>query len=104
MTRSAGASDRTVGDREGHATQGASTETKAAFKTTEFIAYLVILLAIMITSYVVGGDPNSQDLAARVDPFGAKDAMFYITILTIGYMICRGLAKAGSREPYSLDR
>ena len=26
MTRSAGASDRTVGDREGHATQGASTE------------------------------------------------------------------------------
>jgi hypothetical protein len=27
-----------------------------------------------------------------------------ITLLTIGYMIARGLAKSGSREPYDDDR
>jgi hypothetical protein len=25
---------------------------------------------------------------------------WFITLLTIGYMVVRGLAKAGSREPY----
>jgi hypothetical protein len=32
--------------------------------------------------------------------FGAEKAWFYITLLTIGYMISRGLAKAGSRDYY----
>lgn len=32
--------------------------------------------------------------------FGAERAWLYITILTVGYMISRGLAKAGSHEPY----
>jgi hypothetical protein len=27
----------------------------------------------------------------------------YITILTVGYMVSRGLAKAGSRDPYWED-
>jgi hypothetical protein len=30
--------------------------------------------------------------------FGAQEAWFYITLLTIGYMVSRGLAKAGSYE------
>jgi hypothetical protein len=28
----------------------------------------------------------------------------YVTLLTIGYMVSRGLAKSGSREPYTEDR
>jgi hypothetical protein len=32
--------------------------------------------------------------------FGANPACRYVTYLTVGYMISRGLAKAGSREPY----
>ena len=32
--------------------------------------------------------------------FGANPAWRYVTYLTVGYMISRGLAKAGSREPY----
>jgi hypothetical protein len=28
----------------------------------------------------------------------------YLTLLTIGYMIARGLAKSGSGEPYDDDR
>ena len=36
--------------------------------------------------------------------FGAKQAWLYVTILTVGYMISRGLAKAGSRQPYDESR
>ena len=32
--------------------------------------------------------------------FSAQQAWFYVTLLTIGYMMSRGLAKSGSREPY----
>jgi hypothetical protein len=35
---------------------------------------------------------------------GAKQAWLYVTILTGGYMISRGLAKSGTREPYDEDR
>ena len=31
--------------------------------------------------------------------FGADPAWRYVTYLTVGYMISRGLAKAGSRTP-----
>jgi len=32
--------------------------------------------------------------------FGARQAWLYVTVLTVGYMISRGLAKSGSRDPY----
>lgn len=64
-----------------------TTETKPSFKTTEMIAYVVVFVGILIASAVV----DKSD-------FGAQEAWFYITLLTIGYMISRGLAKAGSYE------
>lgn len=70
-----------------------SSETKVSFKTTEFFAYLATALAIIVTALVVDGDGNAPD------PFNAEQALRYLTFLTIGYMISRGLAKAGSREP-----
>lgn len=72
-----------------------STETKAAFKTTEFFAFLAAALAIIVTAIVVDGDGNAPD------PFNAEQALRYLTFLTIGYMVSRGLANAGSREPYT---
>jgi len=76
-----------------------TTETKASTKTTEFFAYVAVTLAIVVASIVVGdGD------SANGDSFTANDAMRYITYLTIGYMVARGLAKAGSREPYDESR
>jgi hypothetical protein len=71
-----------------------TTETKPSFKTTELIAYVVVVVGILIASAVV----DKSD-------FGAQEAWFYITLLTIGYMISRGLAKAGSyeKEHYSND-
>jgi len=79
----------------GHAPARRSTETKASLKTTELIAYLGAVIAVIITAYAVGGDGHGSP-----DPFGASEALRYITWLTIGYMIARGLAKSGSHENY----
>ena len=65
----------------------ARTETKAAFKTTEMVAYVAVLAAILIAGAIADG-------------FGARSIWLYATILTVGYMISRGLAKSGSQEPY----
>jgi hypothetical protein len=72
-----------------------STETKAAFKTTEFFAFLAVLAGILIAGAVV----DSSDAGG----YGARQVWLYATILTVGYMISRGLAKSGSRDPYDAD-
>jgi hypothetical protein len=71
-------------------------ETKPAFKTTEFISYVVITVAILIASLVVDGNGNG-DNGSGSDYFRADRAWLYITLLTIGYLVSRGLAKAGTR-------
>ncbi|MFH8350164.1 hypothetical protein [Streptomyces sp. NPDC018045] len=71
----------------------ASAETKPAFKSTEFFVYLAAVAAVLVASAVVGGG------ATDVDVFPADQAWLYVTLLTVGYMISRGLAKCGSREP-----
>jgi hypothetical protein len=76
-------------------TRRLSTETKASTKTTEFFMYLAAVAAVVITAFVVGDDGKGTN-----DPFSALDAIRYITYLTIGYMIARGLAKSGSRDHY----
>ena len=73
-----------------------ATETKASFKTTEFFAYIAVLMGVLIAAGVV--DENNAG------GFGARQAWLYATILTVGYMISRGLAKSGSHQPYDEDR
>lgn len=73
-----------------------STETKAATKTTEFFAYIAMVIATIITAVVVGDGDNEDG----IDMFDARQGMEFITYLTIAYMIARGLAKSGSRERY----
>jgi hypothetical protein len=77
----------------GSAAERRTTETKAAFKTTEFMAYLAVLVGILIAGIVVDNGPRQG--------FGANSVWLYATILTVGYMVSRGLAKAGSRDPYT---
>ncbi|MER7395747.1 hypothetical protein ABT381_09535 [Streptomyces sp. NPDC000151] len=69
----------------------APTETKPSFKTTEFFVYVAAVVAVLVASAVVGSD-------TRLDPFPADRAWLYVTLLSIGYLISRGLAKSGSRE------
>ena len=72
-------------------------ETKAAIKSTEFYAYLVTFAGILIAAQVIGdGDSGT---GASGDVFNANRAWLYLTILTVGYMVSRGLAKAGSGTP-----
>ena len=74
-----------------------ATETKAAFKTTEFYAFLVAVIGVLIAG-------NSIEIAeGGTDYFTADKVWLYVTILTVGYMISRGLAKSGSSEPYWKD-
>ena len=79
----------TTGAPEVHrAERQKSTETKSAYKTTEFIVYVLAVLGVLIASMIVD------------QSFGADPAWRYVTYLTVGYLISRGLAKVGSREPY----
>jgi hypothetical protein len=70
-----------------------ATETKASYKTTEFFVYILAVIGVLVASQTVGGDTHS-------DYFRADRAWLYIVILTVGYMVSRGLAKSGSRDPY----
>jgi hypothetical protein len=70
-----------------------TTETKASFKTTEFFSYLAVLVGILIAGAVVD--------QADAGGIGAKQVWLYATILTVGYMVSRGLAKSGRRDPYT---
>ncbi len=69
-------------------------ETKPSFKTTELVVYVVAVLGVLIASYLVGDRANNDGS----DIFAADKAWWYITLLTIGYMVSRGLAKSGSRS------
>lgn len=76
-----------------------TTETRPALRTTELVLYVAAVVAVAITAFVVDGDGGNGD----GDPFGAEQALRYITFLTIGYMVSRGLAKSGSRGSYDED-
>ncbi len=77
-----------------------TTETRPAFKTTEFMVYIAAVVAVVITALLVGDDTRG----GVGDPFGAEQAIRYITFLTIGYMVARGLAKACSRTGHDDHR
>jgi hypothetical protein len=83
-------------DHDRHVSVRKSTETKAAFKTTELIAYVVAVIGVLIAGAVID-ESNAGGL-------GAKQVWLYVTILTVGYMVSRGLAKSGSRDPYTDDQ
>jgi hypothetical protein len=60
-----------------------SQETKSSFKTSEFVAMLGIVAAILIA-------------AASADNFDAPRAWTLVAVVASAYLVSRGLAKAGS--------
>ena len=62
-------------------------ETKPFFMTSEFLALVAGVAGVLIA-------------AAMTDSLDARRAWLYVTILAAAYMVSRGLAKAGSRDPY----
>ena len=75
-----------------------ATETKAAFKTTEFWSFLAVVAGILVSAALIkGGDSGGTD------EFIARQAWLYVAIVTGAYLISRGVAKSGTREPYWED-
>jgi len=68
------------------------TETKAGVKTTEFYVMLVFVAGVLLATYA------DQDTLAR------RDGWFFAALAVGAYILSRGLAKLGSREPYTEDR
>jgi|SRR5215211_4092504 len=65
-------------------------ETKPSWKATELWVYLASVIAVLVAAEVVGEGGD--------DYFRADRAWWYVTLLTIGYVVSRGLAKSGSRS------
>jgi hypothetical protein len=61
-------------------------ETKPFFLTSEFLTLVVSVVSIAIAMGVL-------------DNFDANRGWLLITILVAAYMVSRGIAKAGSRDP-----
>ena len=80
---------RAVASQDGN--RHLTRETKPSFKTTELIVYVLSVLGVLIASLVVDVNEDGQG-------FSAYQGWFLVTLLTIGYLISRGLAKAGSRD------
>src|SRR4051812_28165690 len=59
-----------------------TAETKPAWKTTEMLFYILTVAGVLIASQVADG-------------FQADQAWLFVTLLTFGYMVSRGIAKAG---------
>ena len=60
-----------------------STETKHSLKTSELPIYILAVLGVL--------------------DFAPQEAWQFVTILTVGYLLSRGLAKSGSRDFYDDD-
>ncbi|MCP9490853.1 MAG: hypothetical protein MSC31_13410 [Solirubrobacteraceae bacterium MAG38_C4-C5] len=75
------------------------SETKHSTKTSELYAFVavVVVVAILISAAVIGESDGEND------EFIARQAWLYVSIVTAGYLVSRGLAKAGSRDPSTAD-
>jgi hypothetical protein len=96
MTARAAAHTRR-GNGIGRIARRLATETKQAFKTTEFWAMIVLVVSILVSAAVINGGDNGTD------EFIARNAWLYVSILGGAYFISRGLAKSGSHQPYDED-
>jgi hypothetical protein len=68
------------------------TETKVGTKTTEFMFAIAMIVALIVAVYV--GDADLD----------AADGWRYASWVAAAYIVSRGLAKSGTREPYTEER
>ena len=68
------------------------TETKLGFKTSEFFVMFVFVAGVLLATYA------DQDSLAR------NNGWFIAGLAVAAYIVSRGLAKLGTREPYDEDR
>lgn len=71
--------------------RGRGDETKDSYKTTEFYVFLATIVGLLIAGAVSSGQG-----AGEVDTLEGPRVWLYATILGVGYMVSRGLAKSGA--------
>jgi hypothetical protein len=79
------------GGGRGGSRGGQGLNIRSTFTSTEFWSYVVVALGILIAAAVTDDGVDGQG-------FGAAEAWRYVTWLTIGYLISRGLTKFGGHE------
>ena len=67
-------------------------QTFTESKTTEFYVMVIFVAGVLLSTYA------DQDTLAR------RDGWFFAALALGAYILSRGLAKLGSREPYTEDR
>ena len=85
---------------DGHREQMPSpgTETKQAFLTTEFWVYAAAVALVVISAFWKGTTANGLNIN------NPNQAWWFLTILTGGYLVSRGLSKAGSARRSGRER
>jgi hypothetical protein len=88
-----------MGDRAAHAANVVgrhvkTPETKEFFKTSEFVVWGLTVLAILIAGAVIGNDGGADD--------NLKAGLVWtlVAATSIGYIVSRGISKAGARRGY----
>lgn len=94
MTTGASRAGRAAGAPAASRAQRLSTETRRAFTTTEFWVYIAASAGILIAGLVTSAGDGADDRLP------AKETWLYFAIVTAAYIVSRGFAKSGSREPY----
>ena len=77
----------------GRAARRLRTETKAAFKTTEFWAMIGLIVAILISAAVINGGDNGTD------EFIARQAWLYVALLGAGLLHLSRSGQIGKLGP-----
>lgn len=68
-----------------------ATETRPSIRTSEFIVLIVTSLLVILAAYTD-------------EAFNIEHGWTLVTAMAIGYMLSRGIAKAGSPEPYVVEQ
>lgn len=79
----------TAGDTHNFGDLQVSTGRQSAYITVELILYVLAVIGVFITSAVIDEDNGPG--------FSASQAWLYVTLLTVGFLVSRGLAKINSR-------
>lgn len=85
--------DRNLRHRAARPGQWTDRETEPFYKTSEFLFTVAGVAALLVAGYAKADD--------SLDIFRT---WMLVTILTSAYVVSRGLAKAGSSDPYFDDR
>jgi hypothetical protein len=92
-TTTPGSMGATADRRDSRVSVGTFTESKLGVKTSEFYMMLIFIAGVLIAAYMDGDDS-----------FAREDGWRLASFVAVAYIVSRGLAKLGNREPYQPEQ